>query len=141
MLMRTFGNVNTKYKCLVLFRAAITIRLGCPELKEDVDLVVALELRQAQVGLLIVERQRVVQHQRVVRVLGLQEGARHGEVWPPAALQLIEVVVAVEDELLDVAIKVLDGRNERVSRQNSSDVKPGVVEKAVRAKDLSWKVS
>ena len=139
--MRTFGNVNTKYKCLVLFRAAITIRLGCPVLKEDVDLVVALELRQAQVGLLIVERQRVVQHQRVVRVLGLQEGARHGEVWPPAALQLIEVVVAVEDELLDVAVEVLDGRNERVSRQNSSDVKPGVVEKAVRAKDLSWKVS
>ena len=49
---------------------------------------------------------------------------------------LIEVVFAVKDELLNVAFQVLDGRNKRVSRKDSSDVESGVIEEAIRAEDL-----
>ena len=65
-----------------------TIRLGRSELKQNVDVIVSLELRQAEVCLLVLEGQRVVEHQQVFRMLRRDKRPRECEVRPAPVLHL-----------------------------------------------------
>ena len=112
----------------------LTVWFCCSKLEEDVDIVMSLELRKSEVSLLILERQSVIEHQRIVGMLRRDKSASHRVLGPPSVLDLVEIVFSVEDELLKVAVKVLHRRNERVARKNCSDVEACVIQEAVAAK-------
>ncbi len=76
-----------------------TVWLGCPELKEDIDVVMSFELRQTKIGVLILERQGMVKLKGLVTRSCRYKSASHRKLGPSSTFHLIEIVFSVENEL------------------------------------------
>ncbi len=80
-------------------RFVYTVWLGCPELKEDIDVVMSFELRQTKVSVLILERQGMVKLKGFVTRFCRYKSASHRKLGPSSTFHLIEIVFSVENEL------------------------------------------
>ena len=76
----------------------------------------SFKLRQAKVGLLIFEGQGMVEQKCFVTRFCRQKVASHRVLGPPPALDLIEIVFPVKDELLEMSLKVFCAWHQAVAR-------------------------